>query len=386
MAPSNWTFSNPVRLQFGAGSRRALLDLLDGKAVLAVSSARGRAQFSKDPIVGCLADAFAWIDDVKTNPGLVDTQAAIDRIDGGGFDAVLAIGGGSAMDVAKAVAAALAPQHDCRDLARLIADPQRYLVGPVVPIYALPTTSGTGAEVTPFATIWDHENRKKLSLSSPYLFPHTAVVDPELTYGLPRDATVSTALDALNQAFESVWNKNRNPVTTALAGRAIGLGLAAIPRLVECLEDHSARDMLAQASMLAGICISHTRTAICHSISYPLTAHFGIAHGFACAATMSAVAKIALENVPEGLAEVALFAGYGDPQALVDALDRALDGTQLGPVIADSIPSFEALYEKRGEMLTPGRGDNFVVPVDGAMLDRILTVSFSHILRSGSSA
>ncbi|MFN3825402.1 MAG: phosphonoacetaldehyde reductase [Pseudorhodobacter sp.] len=371
-----WAFHNPVKVHFGAGCRKVLAGVLAGQKLLVVTTARGRVQFTADPHLGGIQAGLTWVDSVSPNPGLAETQAEIDRLAGQSFDAVLAFGGGSAMDAAKALAAALTPGLDCRDLATLIAEPAAHLDRALLPVHAVTTTSGTGAEVTPFATIWDHRRRKKLSLASPRLFPVTAIIDPELTHGLPRAATLGTGLDAMNQAFESVWNRNRTPVTTLMAARAIGLALAAMPRLAADLEDHDARVMIAEASLLAGLCISQTRTALCHSMSYPLTAHFGIAHGLACAATMSAVAHAVLEAAPEGLAEVAALNGLADAAALVARLDAVLDGVGLRALVAADLPGLEAALALRPEMVTPGRSDNFILAVDGDVLAQVLARSF----------
>jgi phosphonate metabolism-associated iron-containing alcohol dehydrogenase len=367
-----WYHHNPVKVHFGPECRKTLASALTGQQVLVVTTARGRAQFTSDPHLGALQSKITWSDRVRPNPGLIDTQAEIDRLAGRNFDAVLAFGGGSAMDAAKAMAATLTPGLDCRDLSTLIADPFKHLSGPLLPLYAVTTTSGTGAEVTPFATIWDHENRKKLSLASPHLFPTTAIVDPELTHGLPHAATMSTSLDALNQAFESVWNHNRTPITTLIAARAIKLAFEAIPRLATNLEDHDARALIAESSLFAGLCISQTRTAICHSMSYPLTAHFGIEHGLACAATMSAVAHEVLARKPDGLIEVAEMNGLADAKALVEQLDVILQAADIRGLLGGKLPSQGAIIALLDDMYTPGRSDNFILDVDHELLTRMI--------------
>lgn len=374
-APKPWSFHNPTQVHFGAGCRSALAPCVQGRKALVVTTRRGRQQFMADPVLGKLDAGLEWVDSVTPNPGLAETQAEIDRLASQHFDCVIAFGGGSAMDAAKALAAALAPGLARRDLAALIADPAARLTLPLLPVHAVTTTSGTGAEVTPFATIWDHAAKKKLSLASPRLFPQTAIVDPELTCGLPRDATFSTGLDALNQALESVWNRNRSPVTALMAGRAVGLALAALPRLHASLDDHGARAWIAEASLLAGLCISQTRTAICHSISYPLTAHFGVPHGYACAYTMGAVARLCLRGAPEGLNEIAPLAGHANAEALVDALQSVLNLLDLRASVRAQLGDDDAVLALRGEMFTPGRSDNFVLPVTHELLADVLADS-----------
>lgn len=372
---AHWRLHNPTQVHFGAGTREALARLVDRGQVLAVSTARGRRQFSEDAVLGPLASGMTWVDSVSANPGLSETQAEIDRLAGQHFDAIIAFGGGSAMDAAKALAAGLAPGLATRELATLIAEPASYLTSPLLPIHALPTTSGTGAEVTPFATIWDHANRKKLSLASPYLFPVTAIVDPELTYDLPREATFSTGLDALNQAFESAWNGNCSPVTLLWAGRAVALALEALPRLHDDLTDRSARARIAEASLLAGLCISQTRTAICHSISYPLTAHFDLPHGLACAFTMGAVMNECMTDAPQTITALAQAAGQKDANALQTALGAVLAQLEVRARGMKHVTSLGAVLALQDEMYTPGRSDNFILPVTSETLERILATS-----------
>lgn len=374
---SGWNFHNPVQIHFGVGCRTALQSRIAGLHVLAVSTARGRRQIEADTLLSLAlagAASLQWVDNIIQNPGLAETQGAINGLSGKQVDVVLALGGGSAMDAAKALAAALALQGATRDLKKLISAPAQHLTG-ALPIVALPTTSGTGAEVTPFATIWDHEAKKKLSLASPYLFPEMAIIDPELTFGVPREATLSTGLDALNQAFESVWNRNASSMTHGLAGRAIGLALAALPRLHETLSDQEARIMMAEASVLAGLSISQTRTAVCHAISYPLTAHFGLAHGWACAVSMKAVACEVFEKSPIVFDTIAPLAGFATGVEVVDKLEKILVSLSVRDVARKLMPNHEAVMALIPEMFAPGRSENFILPVDEQMVARIVRSS-----------
>lgn len=377
MSPASspsWQFRNPVHIHFGAGCRSALAPLVRGGRLLAVTSRRGKLQFLADPVLSSLAPAcITWMDSVSSNPGLADIQIEIERLAGQKFDAIIAFGGGSAMDAAKALAAALAPGLATRDLATLIAAPAEHLDRPLLPLHAVSTTSGTGAEVTPFATIWDHKNRRKLSLASPRLFPVTAFVDPDLTMGLPRDVTVSTGLDALNQAFESLWNKNSTPLSLAFASRAVGLALSALPRLDTAPQNAlAARADMAEASLLAGMAISQTRTALCHSISYPLTAHFGLAHGWACAVTMQAVAELAFAAEPALFEDVARNAGLMSAYNLLERLRELLESLGVKAMSRGALPDLDQIIPLIPQMFTPGRSDNFILPITPGLLEKIL--------------
>lgn len=371
----NWTFTNPVRIHFGAGTRSQLHGMILDRSVLLVTTDRGHQHLVADPVLGAAIGGarITWYTGVTPNPGLHETQAVIDQLSGQTFDLVLAFGGGSVIDSAKALAAALVPGAGCCDLAELIGDPG--LIHAALPILALPTTAGTGAEVTPFATLWDHRARRKLSLASRHLFPQVAITDPELTHGLPAVHTFSTGLDALNQAFESVWNRNATPLTLGFAGRAIGLALAALPRLSADIDDREARALMAEASLLAGLAISQTRTAICHAISYPLTAHFGLAHGWACAATMDAVLHSVLLHAPQNLAAIAPQAGFTDAVTLAEAAGNVMQDLQVKQRFQNVVSTHDALLVLMPEMVTPGRSDNFILNADRNYLRQILMSS-----------
>lgn len=371
--PLGWSYHNPVQLHFGVDARAKAVKLAAAQNVLIVASPRGRTQFEADPILKSICDgAVAWVDDVQTNPDLealsrLQTDPALQDV-----SCIIAFGGGSALDSAKAIAAMIACGPSGFSLAEIIARPAVLDTLPCPPIHCLPTTSGTGAEVTPFATVWDHQARKKLSLAHPALYPATAIVDPVLTLGLPPSVTLSTGLDALNQAFESVWNRNATPLTLQMAAVAIEKGLRALPRLMDSPDDLSARSDMAEASLLAGLCISQTRTALCHSISYPLTAHFGVPHGLACAFTMMAVADDIGHERPDLLEQLARPTGSGSGQDFVKQLKALLAYPDVRDSWQSLIASPQAVLRLMPEMVTPGRADNYVLAVDECYLKSVL--------------
>lgn len=374
MCTKSWQLFNPVHVRFGVGVRDELATMLAAKNILIVSTARSRRQFEQDKTLAPIAAncTITWTDKVRPNPSLVNLQAEIDVLLGQPFQAIVAFGGGSAIDSAKALAAALGQEQQSCNLARMISQPDTYIGPHTIPIYALPTTSGTGSEVTPFATIWDDVNVKKLSLVSQHLFPKVAFIDPELTYSTPRSISLSTGLDALNQAFESLWNHNRNPVSQLIAGRAIGLALDALPVLASGLCDVDSRIKISEASFLAGLCISQSRTAICHSISYPLTAHFNLPHGYACAFSMYAVAQFIATKAPNILNSVAVIAGLRDGLAILAELKDVLTACDVKVAITEHIPNVDAVVALQSEMFTPGRADNFIFEMDHHQLRTIL--------------
>lgn len=353
------------------------MEKLAALRVLAISTTRGRKQFTDDQLLSPLAANLTWVDSVTANPGITDIEDTLHDHQNQSFDAVLAFGGGSAIDFAKAASALVSPALKSQDLQSLISEPETLLNHRLLPLFVLPTTAGTGSEVTPFATIWDHENKKKLSLASPSLFPKVAIVDPELTDQLPAEATFSSGLDALNQAFESVWNKNSTPVTLALAARAIALALAALPALAENLDDQQARDQISEASLLAGLCISQTKTALCHSMSYPLTAHFGIPHGVACAFTMAAVFSRCVTEKPDIFAPVINETGHSTANDLLLEVRDLLRLLDVQAEVARSVGTLDELLSLSREMDSTQRSENFLLPIDQSVLLTTLEISYS---------
>lgn len=145
--------------------------------------------------------------------------------------------------------------------------------------------------MTCWATVWDGAAGKKYSLARETLYPSHALVDPELTHGMPRGLTVSTGLDAFSHALESLWNRNANPVSADFAVAAARGILATLPALAADLDNADLRQAMARAALQAGLAFSNTKTAIAHNISYPVTLNHGVAHGLACSFTLPRVMR-----------------------------------------------------------------------------------------------
>ena len=379
---SVWEHFNPVRVRFGRGCRGEVATELQGHHCLIVASPRGRRQIESDLLlVEAISGAKSsiWMDAVEPNPDLVQLQEAVVKLRDTRVSCVLAFGGGSSIDSAKALALGLSPAANNRTLRDLIDIVACLPLGASLPLYTLPTTAGTGSEVTPYATLWDHRDRCKLSLAGPSVYPHSAYVDPELTDTLPYSSTLHTGLDAINQAAESIWNHRMTPVSEALAHRALKVGLDALPRLLDDLNNMDLRDLMAEVSLLAGMAISQTRTSLCHAISYPLTAHFGIPHGLACAFTMPAVLRLNLTEDDgrfQRLAKVLAPEGKRDVADLLYSFDAFNRQLNVAKQIRNVVGTVEALFVLRDQMVTLGRADNVLVNVDSEVLQAILEWSW----------
>jgi phosphonate metabolism-associated iron-containing alcohol dehydrogenase len=207
-----------------------------------------------------------------------------------GVDGILTVGGGSVMDLGKALALMSQTDRPLLDFAGVA----RGKVGRVTPHIAIPTTAGTGSEVTPWATIWDRGAGKKYSLHLRETWAEAALVDPALTLSLPAGPTLAAGLDALSHALESIWNVNANPVSDMHAVTAARAVLATLPALVGDLGNLELRRCMSLAALQAGLAFSNTKTALAHSISYDMTLRHGLPHGIACSFTLPLVLARAL--------------------------------------------------------------------------------------------
>lgn len=362
-------FHCPTRIVLGVGARREVREACGPRRTLLVCSAGQweRMQASADP--WWPEDPVVWAE-VRENPDLDPLDAAAAALRGAAVEVVLAVGGGSAMDAAKALAAALGTGGSLSGWLREGAPiPQEGWL----PVVAVPTTAGTGSEVTPYATIWDRAQGCKRSLSGPPAFPVAALVDPELMVSVPAPVTLSTGLDAFNQALESVWNRHCTAAVLPLAARAMALAWDALPRAMADGADVDARARMAEASTLAGLCIAQTRTALCHAMSYPLTLHLGVPHGLACAFPMAAVWDLCVAEDDGRLAEVLRLANLGAAATFGDRLRAWLVSVGLPAALARHLPANPApVLALVDEMFAPGRAENLMVAVDATVVEAMV--------------
>ncbi|MEX5685739.1 iron-containing alcohol dehydrogenase PsrA [Pseudomonas silesiensis] len=288
-------FHNPVDTRFGWGSLQELASITEHQTVALVTFPEARALGLVDRIQDLLGDRLVYvIEDVQPNPDVAQLRGTYERFwqEAGDCHTVIAVGGGSAIDTAKAlIVGTESGRFD--ELLALLATGKPFIPAHNKVLIAAPTTAGTGSEVTPWATIWDSANHKKYSLHLDCTWPKVAIVDPELMLTVPGGVTVSTGLDALSHALESVWNINANPVSDTFAVSAIADILECLPLLRQDLSSKELRSRMALAALKAGLAFSNTKTALAHSISYEMTLHYGLPHGIACSFTLPLVLGLA---------------------------------------------------------------------------------------------
>lgn len=269
---------------------------------------------------------LVWIDKVNANPTQEDILSACGKIGMEKVDLIIAVGGGSAIDLAKGISTFYEYGHygsTIDIITRKLKDKSFKSKDEFIDILAVPTTAGTGSELTEWATIWDINQNEKFSIDHIKLKPKKAFIVPELTLTLSRKLTLSTGLDALSHAMEAYWSKHTNPLVQDLAYRSIQL---IVDNLIKVLDDpHSiyGRESMCRASVLAALAFSQTRTTACHSISYPMTMLYGVPHGFAVAMTLNEVAYKNKAMFPNDQMLFDVFQRFGNIQSW---LDKASEG------------------------------------------------------------
>ena len=247
---------------------------------------------------------------VTPNPTTTCVDEGSDLAASVGADGVVAVGGGSSMDAAKGIAlGALNPQRGVE------LDYSSTFLHPALPIVAVPTTAGTGAEVNAFGVITDVVSHRKFYVGHDSALARAAVLDPDLTVGLPAGATAATGMDALTHALESFLSVRANPYSDGIALQVISTVAAFLPRAVDDGSDLEARAELLLASHLAGVGFSHTGLGLVHGIAHPLGGQFNIPHGLALCLVIEGVLRFNLVAREARLARVAFALGVGDTAA-----------------------------------------------------------------------
>jgi alcohol dehydrogenase class IV len=329
-------FCTSPRIVFGRGALARAAELVAplGRRVLVV---RGGGHLDREGAFPALARALTGAGmqlhqaTVHGEPDVPGVEALLAEARGARVDVVVGMGGGSVLDAAKAVAGLLAQEGSLLDHLEVVGRGLP-LVAPVAPLVAIPTTAGTGSEVTRNAVILHRGQGFKASIRSVALVPRVALVDPALTDTVPPEVTAATGLDALCQVVEPYVSVRAQPLTDAWALTGMGLAARALARAFRDGSDHQARDDMALAALLSGACLANAGLGAAHGLAAPLGASFPVPHGVACAALLPHVMEAnvaALRALPDGGGGLARYARVG--QALVgpettgdEAIERGL--------------------------------------------------------------
>lgn len=301
-----YTFRAAPEITFGPGAVQMLGQKLKSYGVKRVLLIVDQG-FAKYGPLAKITDAlgqegirFSVFDQVEPEPRVETADHCGNLAKRDNFDFILGVGGGSAMDTAKAAAILATNEGSAKDYQGLNKVPR-----PGLPKGMIPTTAGTGSEVTFTAVFINEEEKKKAGINSPYLFPEMAILDPELTISLPPAVTAYTGMDALAHAIESYTSLQANPLSEMFSLAAVQKIIRNLRIAVEKGKDLTARTEMLLGSLLAGIGLANAGVTAVHSLSYPLGGRFRIPHGVGNGLLLPAVMEYNALSCPERFARLA---------------------------------------------------------------------------------
>jgi alcohol dehydrogenase class IV len=355
-------FATATRIIFGSGALREVGPIaveMGRRALVVTGSTEQRATplFDLLAVAGLDVTTFS----VDREPTTELARRGTERAREAGCELVIGFGGGSVIDTAKAISALLTNGGVPLDYLEVIGRGQP-LTQPAAPCIAIPTTAGTGAEVTRNAVLASPEHRVKVSLRSPLMLPRLALVDPELTHTVPPDVTASTGLDALTQVLEPLVSHQANPLTDAICREGLRRAAPALRRAYEDGQDAEARRNMALVSLFGGLALANAKLGAVHGFAGPMGGMFDAPHGVICGNLLPHVVAVNVQalqaRAPESEAlrrydEIARLltgraeASASDAVAWVEALCEALDLSSLRSY-GVSAEDFPAIIDKAG--------------------------------------
>lgn len=296
----------PVKVSFGVGSMDTLGEeahKLAAKRALIVTDPGVYNAGLVNPVKEQLLEAKLKVDvcsEAEPEPSVNKLNAMADELHRDSYDLLVGLGGGSSMDTAKGLSVLLTHGGNAQQYFGINNVP-----GPGIPVFTVPTTAGTGSEVTQNAIFSDPEQRRKVAIVSSYILAHLALVDPTLTYGCPPKITAACGIDAFVHALECYTGNKANTFSDALALEAMRLTAGNLLTAVRNGSDKEARNRMSEGALLAGINIATSGTAAVHALAYPLGSQFHVPHGVANGLLLPYVTEY---NLSANLAKYAIVA------------------------------------------------------------------------------
>jgi alcohol dehydrogenase class IV len=285
-------FATASRIIFGRGTVKIAATAgqdMGNRALIVIGQNVERAGFLFDSLTKSGIQPFHF--SVSGEPTVTLTIEGVELAHQNACDFVMGMGGGSVIDTAKAIAALLTNSGDVMDYLEVIGQ-GKPLSRPSAPCIAIPTTAGTGAEVTKNSVLTSPEHKVKVSLRSPTMLPDLAIVDPELTYSMPPSLTASTGLDALTQIMESFVSVKSNPVTDAICLEGLKRAALSLRQACEDGSNKTARENMAIVSLFGGLALANSKLGAIHGIAGPMGGMFPIPHGVICARLLPFVMEV----------------------------------------------------------------------------------------------
>src|SRR6056297_1756295 len=319
----DFRFFVPVEIFFGKDKISELSELITSSPVLIVSDPTLKKIGLVDQIkeaTGGQTEMFEFCE-VEPNPSCATVNKGTEYAKKIGAKTVIGFGGGSAIDSAKAISCLLDSDSRLQDYlfnGKQIEKRNTKLI-------AIPTTSGTGSEVTNVGVYTDKDKGQKKPLVSEFFWPDIALLDPLLTISMPARVTATTSLDAFTHAIEAYWADSSQPLSKLLSMESMKLIIENLETAFNHPKDYMAREKLLFASLLAGISFAQTRTTILHALSFPLTNNYNLEHGFACALALPQLIKINYGFLKEPMDTLVRYLGIDSVENLADRMKEIME-------------------------------------------------------------
>jgi len=326
MVAVEFEFATAARIIFGPGKLKEIGSIAAklGKNVLVV---QGGNPARTQPLLSAVEEAKICFSsfEIRGEPVIEDIVQGVRKAREAKCDLIIGFGGGSVIDSAKAIAALTTNPGEVVDYLETIGS-GKPLTSAGLPCIAVPTTAGTGAEVTRNAVLASRQKKVKASLRSPYLLPRVALVDPELTCGLPPSLTASTGLDALTQLIEPFVCVRANPLADALCVEGIHRAARSLQKAFQEGNDHNARQNMALASLFGGLALANSGLGAVHGFAAPIGGMFPAPHGAVCAALLPYVIEVNIRALRERATNSDALIRYAKIAIIVTGSEKA-DGS-----------------------------------------------------------
>jgi alcohol dehydrogenase class IV len=321
-------FTTANRIVFGMGAVKevgGLAKRFGDRALVVTGKDPARAQGLLDALTASGLDILTF--PVSGEPDVATVRAGVALAKQAERTVIVGIGGGSVIDAGKAISGLLTNDGDLFDYFEVIGA-GKALNHAAAPYLALPTTSGTGAEVTSNAVIYSPEHRVKVSLRHPLMLPRIAIVDPELTVSAPRSVTAASGLDAFTQVIEAFVSNKANPLTDSLCREGMNRAARSLRRAYDHADDLAAREDMAITSLFSGIALSNAKLGAVHGFAGPLGGMFSAPHGAICACLLPHVMTANVAALTARQPESEALRRYAEVAALITrrAVATAADG------------------------------------------------------------
>ena len=370
---------HPTEIFFGPNSLKKFLERSSFSNILLVSSPGAKERWYYQDILKQLNNLILYeFNNVAPNPELSGTVSNYNLIRKFNPDCIFAVGGGSVIDTAKIFSRMFSqPGVDWLDSDLMLSQPTAHET--LIPVVAIPTTAGSGAELTPFATLWDSEKKSKYSITGDDLYPSVAIIDPSFSLSGSISLKAATGLDAVAHAFDSYWSKGATELTRSICLEALTLSLENFLDYISQDSNLDFQEPVCRSSALAGLAISVTRTSLGHAISYPISLSMDVPHGIAASFSIPGILDLINIRDADECLKFASHLGFDSYPELRSAFVTLLSRSGAFEIFTEKVSGVGSTLGLLPQMQQKGRFDNFYMEVSLEELTSILDTSLREM-------